>query len=197
MPNSKCLLEKYAYEQNIKILPVQETLTSDVEKLHFLNMNCIHDPNQSKNRGAALYVSHEYTITKLDKISKISTEMDSAWALVIINNTRYIMGSIYVKRNYSNAIPEVIHMLNEAHNTMEKMKAAGVMLFGDFNARHLSWGDTKNDSNGNGLIDQLDYSKFSICSPKSPTFLSVKGSSCIDFVIVSNNLADKIESIKK
>ena len=196
MPNSKCLLEKYVYEENIKILPVQETLTSDVEKLHFLNMNCIHDPNQSKNRGAALYVSHEYTITKLDQISKISTEMDSAWGLVIINNTRYIMGSIYVKRNYKNAITEVTHMLNEAHKTMLKLKAAGVMLFGDFNARHVTWGDTKNDTNGNALIDQLDYAKYSICSPKSPTFLSVLGSSCIDFVIVSNNLSDKIVSIK-
>ena len=196
MPNSKCLLEKYAFEENIKILPVQETLTSNAEKLHFLNMNCIADSNESKNRGAALYVSHEYTITKLDKLSKISTEMDSAWGLVIINNTRYIIGSIYVKRNYNNAIPEVIHMLNEAHKTMLKMKAAGVMLFGDYNARHVSWGDTKNDANGNALIDQLDYAKFSICSPKQPTFLSVTGSSCIDFVIVSNNLTDNIDSIK-
>ena len=196
MPNSKCLLEKFAYEENIKILPVQETLTSNPERLHFLNMNCIADSNESKNRGAALYVSHEYTITKLDKLSKLSTEMDSAWGLAIINNTRYIMGSIYVKRNYHNAIPEVIHMLNEAHNTMLKMKAAGVMLFGDFNARHVSWGDTKNDTNGNALIDELDYAKFSICSPKRPTFLSVTGSSCIDFVIVSNNLTDNIDSIR-
>ena len=196
MPNSKCLLEKYAYEENIKILPIQETLTSDVDKLHFKNMNCIADSNQSKNRGAALYVSHDYTVTKLDHISKISTEMDSAWGLVVVKNTRYIMGSIYVKRNYNKAIPELIQMLSEAHKSMIKMKAAGVLLFGDFNARHVTWGDTKNDVNGNALINQLDYAKFSICSSKSPTFLSVLGSSCIDFVIASNNMTDKIVSIK-
>ena len=196
MPNSKCLLEKYAYENEFKILPVQETLTSDVVKLHFQNMNCISDTNSSKNRGAALYVSHEYTVTKLDKISKISSEMDSAWCLVVINKTRYIMGSIYVKRNYKKAISEVISMLNEAHNTMINMKAVGILLFGDFNARHVTWGDTKNDANGIALMDQLDYAKFSICSAKSPTFISVMGSSCIDFAIVSNNLTDNISSIK-
>ena len=196
MPNSKCLLEKYTYEKNIKILPVQETLTSDPEKLHFLNMNCISDTNQSQNRGAALYISHEYNFTKLDKISKISTEMDSAWALVIINNTKYIIGSIYVKRNYKNAIPELIQMLEEAYITMSRMKAAGIMLYGDYNARHITWGDSKNDANGTALIDRLDYAKFSICNAKNPTFISVMGSSCIDFAIVSNNLTDNITSIQ-
>ena len=196
MPNSKCLLEKYAFEENLKILTVQETLTSDVGRLHFLNMNCISDLNKSKNRGAALYVSHEYTATKLDKISKISSEMDSAWGLVVINKTRYIIGSIYVKRDYKKAVSEVISMLNEAHNTMIKMKAVGILLFGDFNARHVTWGDTKNDANGIALMDQLDYAKFSICSAKNPTFISVMGSSCIDFAIVSNNLTDNISSIK-
>ena len=79
---------------------------------------------------------------------------------------------------------------------MIKMKAVGILLFGDFNARHVTWGDTKNDANGIALMDQLDYAKFSICSAKSPTFTSVMGSSCIDFAIVSNNITDNISSIK-
>ena len=94
MPNSKCLLEKYSYENQFEVLAVQETLTSDKEKLHFVNMNSISDTNQSKNRGAALYVSHEHSVTKLDEISKLSKEIDSAWGLVIINNTRYVIGGI-------------------------------------------------------------------------------------------------------
>ena len=191
MPNSKCLLEKYNYEKKFKVLAVQETLTSDKDKLHFLNMNCISDTNQSKNRGAALYVSHEHDVIKLDHIAKISKEIDSAWGLVIINKTRYVIGSIYVKRNLNTAINEVMNLLDEAHATMTKMKASGVILLGDFNSRHVTWGDTKNDAYGNALMDQLDYGRFSICSAKNPTFLSVQGSSCIDFAIVSNNLTKK------
>ena len=194
MPNSKCLLEKYSYEKKFNVVAAQETLTSDKEKLHFHNMNCISDTNQSKNRGAALYVGHEHNVVKLDHISKISTEIDSAWGLVIINKIRYVIGSIYVKRNYNSAITDVIKLLDEAHNTMIKMKASGVILLGDFNSRHVTWGDSKNDAYGNALMDQLDYGRFSICSAKNPTFLSVMGSSCIDFAIISNNLTNQIIS---
>ena len=196
MPNSKCLLEKYSYENQFHCLAVQETLTSDQEKLHFVNMNCISDTNQSRNRGAALYVSHEHSVTKLDQISKLSKDIDSAWGLVIVNNTRYVIGSIYVKLNHKSAITEVMSMLKKAHLTMIKMKAAGMILVGDFNARHITWGDTRNNEYGNALVDELDYSKFSICSAKDPTFLSVLGSSCIDFAIISNNLSDKIMTSK-
>ena len=191
MPNSKCLVEKYSYENKFNVVAVQETLTADKEKLHFLNMNCISDTNLSKNRGAALYINHEHNVIKLDQIAKISTEIDSAWGLVIIKKIRYVMGSIYVKRNYNSAITEVMNLLDEAHSTMIKMKASGVILLGDFNSRHVTWGDTKNDAYGNALMDQLDYGRFSIYSAKKPTFLSVKGSSCIDFAIVSNNLTKK------
>ena len=191
MPNSKCLVEKYSYENKFNVVAVQETLTADKEKLHFLNMNCISDTNLSKNRGAALYINHEHNVIKLDQIAKISTEIDSAWGLVIIKKIRYVMGSIYVKRNYNSAITEVMNLLDEAHSTMIKMKASGVILLGDFNSRHVTWGDTKNDAYGNALMDQLDYGRFSIYSAKNPTFLSVKGSSCIDFAIVSNNLTKK------
>ena len=196
VPNSKWLLQKYSHENKYTILTVQETLTSDLDKLHFTNMNCVPDTNKSKNRGAALYVSHEYSLTKLDKISRVSTELDSAWGLVIISNKRYIIGSIYVKRNCNAAISEVMNLLNEAHKTMIQLKATGIILLGDFNARHVTWGDTKNDSYGIKLVDQLDYARFSICSAKTPTFLSVMGSSCIDFAIVSNNLTEKINGMK-
>ena len=64
VPNSKWLLQKYSHENKYTILTVQETLTSDLDKLHFTNMNCVPDTNKSKNRGAALYVSHKYSLTK-------------------------------------------------------------------------------------------------------------------------------------
>ena len=147
-----------------------------------------------KNRGAVLYGSPEYTPTKLDKISKISTEIDSAWDLVKVNKKRYIIGSVYVKINYKTAINEVNNMLNEACITMIKMKASGLVLLGDFNARHITWGYNKNDSYGNALVDQFDYVRFYICSDKNPTFLLAKGSSVIDFAMVSNNLTEKIIS---
>ena len=60
----------------------------------------------------------------------------------------------------------------------------------DFNARHLSWGDTVNNDYGKILAETLDQTKYSICTSASPTFLCSNGSSHIDLSIISNNLVD-------
>ena len=85
-------------------------------------------------------------------------------------------------------------MLSEAHQLQNKLKARGIILLGDFNARHVTWGDTINNLYGEKLAEELDAGLFSICSPQSPTFLSANGSSVIDLLVVSNDLLDKIET---
>ena len=85
-------------------------------------------------------------------------------------------------------------MLNKAYELRRKFKTNGIILTGDFNARHTAWGDQLNNAYGRALLDQLDASKFSIYTSSTPTFLSSNGSSCIDLTIVSHDLIDKIVS---
>ena len=188
------MIEKYAENQNFDWISLQETGTNNAEKLKLTNMNGISDSNQSKNRGTSLYVRKGCTCTKITEISEMSKNLDSSWGLAVIRNKRYIVGNVYVKLNCQTAISETIDMLTSAQNMTRKFRACGVILSGDFNARHPLWGDEVSNSYGTQLTNLLDNSKFSIITPNTPTFLCENGSSVIDLVIVSNNLANKVET---
>lgn len=189
---SKFTLNKFNSDRNIDILALQETGTTEAAKLQLENMKFIHDANNAKNRGAALYVNNKFSIKKLDSIS--SPYMDACWGLVHIYNKRLIVGSVYVKLNVKPAISEVLKMIKAAQQKQTQLKAAGIILTGDFNARHIAWGDSTCNEYGKELFNSLDTTKYSICSSQSPTFLSANGSSNIDLTIISNNLIDSVSS---
>ena len=193
---SKMLVNKYNDIKDIDILAVQETGSGDLLNLELLNMSVICDTNKASNKGTALYVNNKHSITKLDTISKLSRNIDSCWGLVVIGKKRYIIGNVYVKLNHKPAITEVLKMLRAAEQKQTELKASGIILTGDFNARHLSWGDTVNNYYGNCLAEGLDNTKYSLCTSETPTFLCANGSSKIDLFILSNSLADLVESCK-
>lgn len=193
---SQFSLNKFLDTQQIDILCTQETNTTDPEKLRLNNMGYITDTNNAKNRGAALYAKDIYSITKLEEISKISKHIDSCWGLVTIHNQRYIIGSVYNKLDYKLAIKEIMKMLTAAEKRKVELKAQGIILSGDYNARHLSWGDTINNEYGKQLVGSLDHTKYSISISQSPTFLCTNGASYIDFSIISNNIVDSVSSCK-
>ena len=197
---SRFLLDNYAHENSHAVLMVQETLSTDLNNISLTNMKVITDDNNAANRGAALYVNKKFTITKLKEINQISKNIDSSWGLGVINNKRYILGSIYVKLGYNNAITDVLAMLNKAYSLMKHHKAVAIILSGDFNAKHTTWGNQANDSYGRKLFENLDKTKFSILTSKNPTYLCKNGltigSSHIDLTIVTNNMIEKLESCK-
>ena len=191
---SQILLDHYVNKEKFHIVKVQETNTDDPLRLKLTNMSHITDSNNSQNKGVSLYVNSDFTISKLNEISDISKNIDTTWGLGMINSKRYIIGTVYLKLNHNKAIDEFMAMLDKAFILMNKLKAVGIIVTGDLNARHMSWSDTKNDKYGDKLAANLDRTKFSIISPNSPTFLCAKGSSVIDLAIVTNNLVDKIDS---
>ena len=185
-------LDKYTNDENFGIIAVQENGPHEQEKMKLTNMKLIQDSNASKNRGALLYVHNSIPSVNLAEISKRSTELDSAWALVVINKKRYIIGSIYIKHHYKDAIKDALSLLNSAHRMRNSLQAQGTILLGDFNARHPLWGDHLITDKGKQLFEQLDFTQFKIITSSSPTFLCADGSSHIDLMIVSNNIADQV-----
>ena len=190
---SQVLLDKYTDEEQIDFLFVQETGSTNKEKLKLSNMKLVTDPNKAVNRGAALYARNHFAITDLNEISYVSPNIDSAWALIVVQNTRYIVGSVYAKLHYDQAMNDVTKMLYKAEQLSEKHRAAGVIIAGDFNARHKAWGDTVQNKYGNLLYDKLDPMKFTIHYPDTPTYRFGKGHSTIDLYITSTRISDKVE----
>ena len=193
---SRFVLNKFIETENIEVLAVQETGTVDTSKLELNNMSIICDTNKATNKGTALYINDKHSITKLESLSKQSKNIDSCWGLVVAHNRRYIFGNVYVKLDYKPAITEVLNMLKAAEQLQGKLKAAGIILTGDFNARHISWGDRLTNDYGKNLVASIDNSQYSICTSKSPTFLCANGSSHIDLSIISNSLVDSVDSCR-
>ena len=189
-------MDKYVETKGFDLVFMQETGTSDQAKLILSNMKCVSDLNQACNRGCALFTKDCYSITGLDQISSMSKNIDTAWGLEIIKNNRYIVGSVYCKLNYASAIDDIIAMLTQAKQMCAQHRAKGIILAGDLNARHEAWGDTTSNQYGRDLLAKLDLTEYSIIAPETPTFLTETGSSVIDLIIVSNNLADSIEAPK-
>ena len=194
---SNFCLNKYIEDEGFDVLTVQELrgAVGELNPTHLPldNMNYIIDTNNAVNKGAAIYAHHNISLTKLEAISKMSTNIDSCWGLILAHGKRYIIGSVYAKLDYNSAIPEILEMLKNAEKMQQKLKATGIILTGDFNARHRSWGDTINCSNGKKLVEYLDHSSYSICTSTTPTFLCVNnGGSFIDLAIISNRLVDSV-----
>ena len=145
---SQFVLDKYVYDSDLDAIAVQETATDDIEALSLSNMTMITDSNQATNKGAALYVKDKHCLTKLEEISKNYNNLDSCWGLVVINGTRYILGNVYMKLESISGISHVISMLDRAQQLSSRLKAKGVILIGDMNARHQSWGDSTSNQYG-------------------------------------------------
>ena len=128
--------------------------------------------------------------------SKMSKNLDSCWGLVVAHKKRFIFGNIYVKLNYKEAIPEVLKMLEAAKQKQAELKASGIILTGDFNARHQSWGDSCSNYYGKILAESLDNTSYSLCTSQSPTFLCSNGSSYIDLNIISTDIAEAVVSCR-
>ena len=194
---SNFCLNKYIEDEDLDVLTVQELKGAVGElnpsHLYLDNMSYITDTNNAANKGVGIYANHNISLTKLEVISKMSSNIDTCWGLIVAHGKRYIIGSVYVKLNYNSAIEEVLNMLRAAEQMQRKLKASGIILTGDFNARHRSWGDTINCRNGKMLVESLDHSSYSICTSKTPTFLCVNnGGSFIDLAIISNRLVDSV-----
>ena len=189
---SRFMLDKYVDDNQIDVVCVQETGTSDPVKHKLCNMKVSLDTNNAANKGCAVFTRSGIFTTPLPEISKTSDQIDSVWLLIVRNNKRYIIGTVYMKLGYQKGIKELNCMLSKAKACAQKYHAMGPLLIGDLNARHENWGDTMSNQYGKILLDELDPLEFSVLSPSQPTFLAQNGSSVIDLGIVSNNLVGKI-----
>ena len=193
---SRFVLDNYCHDSELDIVAVQESYTSDSTNYSLTGMEFISDINNSVNKGTLLYVnSKKLTITQLPQISAVSKNIDTTWGLVCGKGMRHIFGSVYLKIGYNNAVNDLLKMLKVANSLALTLKAKGVVTLGDFNARNCLWGDHLDNSYGQQLAEDLDYQSFSIMAPSTPSFLSVNGSSTIDFMIVSNSIEKHFKDI--
>ena len=193
---SRFALDQYVSTKGLDIVAVQEAGRVKKDTINLAHMNPFCDSNQGANKGCVLYVHEDLRFIPLPSIAAVSKQIDSVWGLVVIGSKRIIVGTVYVKLSYNQAINEVLEMLERADKEAQRLSANGVILAGDYNARHTNWGDTTVNTYGKQLAAGIDYHRFDLVGPSSPTFVSANGHSLIDLFITTNSIVDNVSYCK-
>ena len=102
---SKFMLDKYSHDEKYDLVYVQESGTTDNDKIELTNMNVLSDDNQAYNKGALIYANNSHSLTKLKEINQMSKEIDTSWGITVMYS------SVFVKLNYIKGIVSLLHNL--------------------------------------------------------------------------------------
>ena len=75
-----------------------------------------------------------------------------------------------------------------------KHRFTSILIYGDYNARHIDWGDHKTERRGTLLKDFAQQTNLTLCSPFNRTFVCDNGGSVIDLLLAQGNICNKINT---
>lgn len=185
---SHMMLDKYVHDHDILLLSLQETGTINNMYKNLSNMTTFQDTNKQINKGCAIMVRTGTTFTQLTELSKLSKNFDTVWGILRFGGKSYLIGNVYLKLDCLQGVKDLLLMLDKAYNLAKFHKCSGLIVMGDFNARHHIWNDTTINNYGKHLEQNLDWTRFCIKAPSCSTFLAKNGGSLIDFFITSTAL---------
>ena len=187
--HSKLAIEQYVFENNIDILAICET-TRLLIKNHFKNYSTFAS---KVGRGVSLSIhdnlsSAEITSLKNDKI-------DAVFVLASDKNTRSLVASIYIPPDIPEQLKMLDSILSKCREYVSSNSLDGVLILGDFNARHPAWSDHSMNKHGLMLFNLLQGRDLNISHPNGPTFVSVNGQSVIDQCICSTKILRSLSTV--
>jgi len=166
------------------ILALSETWLSS-DKTFFLNDFHIlrKDGPSNKSGGVLLAIKRSVPFTKLDSIFSLDGVLETIAVKITSSYNDIFIISIY--RHPSNAPPSIWEELFNSVPT-----SGEIIITGDFNAHHTSWGCNRSDSMGNSLFDSSQDFSLSFINDGTPTYISyfIHSSSVIDLTFVSSGL---------
>jgi len=158
-------------------------LSSD--KTFFLNDFHIlrKDGPSNKSGGVLLAIKRSIPFTKLDSIFSLDGVLETIAVKITSSYNDIFIISIY--RHPSNSSPSIWEELFSSIPTFGQ-----IIITGDYNAHHTSWGCNRSDPMGNSLFNSSQDFSLSIINDGSPTYISyfIHSSSVIDLTFVSSGL---------
>ena len=190
-------LEHFIYENRIDSMALQETgpwtpsMGSYKGKKVFSNK----PDNLHGTAGVALILDQNLLPEIIDEL--IEDDVDAVWCQVKISGIRYLIGSVYCRPsnsvNDSNKLfDSLLRNIENARKYRTEYRFNSLLIYGDFNARHLDWGDHKTNQRGPKLLSYVEKEDLTICSPYDYTFVCNTGGSVIDLVLAEGPIVAKL-----
>lgn len=187
--NTIMALERYIWSQKLDIVCLSETKIGELPLHAFPDMKCILKPNaaNSRHRGVAMIVKNNIQFTRYTELEPPTADM--LVSITKIGGHRYFICSVYSPPKENDKLLEILDATSNIMKQMSALKVDGLILIGDLNARHETWGDHTQNTAGNKLLEFLQKWKLDVIyKHNSPTFLCDNGSSFIDLFITTDSV---------
>ena len=198
--HSKTALDKFAYENNVSLIALQETIL-DEEKVNslekFQNLESFILPKTQGTYGVGLIISPQHQPQRVLQLEE--DDCDIVWCLIKVNDLCVLTASAYSPPNNVQKFLKLLSNIKAGYQFASTNKIKDILIFGDFNGRNLIWGDTTTNSHGKKLIEFIDETDFMLCTPADKTFIAPNGGSVIDLLLgcgsitglISDNWTDR------
>ena len=121
---------------------------------------------------------------------------DALWVSVKVNSTVLMIGNIYVNLSATspNNLSACLRNIQNAFDYCNKYSIKDILIVGDFNSRHISWGDTISNNNGKELAAFIGQHNLTCITPNTQTFVTRNGGSVIDLALMKGKLSNLYHS---
>lgn len=163
------------------IVCLQETWLKPESIFKIQGYSCIREDRSDGYGGVAILVKHPFPFSHVN-IS--SHDKNFSIIAIIVNNICFV--SIYIPH-------PSFQILKEVKNILESLPKP-ILVLGDFNAQHQSWGSSNNNNYGHEVLDIVDSLNLCIlnnCTPTRRTNIN-EGKSAPDLSISSPSLASSL-----
>ena len=192
---TKLALNRYMCQQELDVVCLSETKTETLPTGTFSRMNHILKPNKDnhKQRGVAIVAKSNIQLTRYPELEPPTADM--LVCIAKLGGHRYFICSAYSPPSDGAKLREITEALKNISDQAINMRVTGIMLLGDLNARHQAWGDHSHNKAGETLLEFSRETGLEIVyQHDEPSFLCDNGSSHIDLLICSNNIAQRVQN---
>ena len=186
-------IDRFNFKFEIDILALQETLL-DNSRPHLHTFYNLDTFSVNNSRGVSTSVAPRLVPQQISELQDTTT--DALWVTVRYNSTVVMIGNVYVNHSLTstNNLSSALTNITKALQYCSKFKIKDVIIIGDFNSRHISWGDIITTDRGRQLDSFIAQQNLTCVTPNTNTFVSHNGGSIIDLALMKGKVCRLYQS---
>ena len=161
-------------------LGLQETLLGNCYSRAFKGYRVVES---GEAQGCAPLIKHGYPYQKV----QVPSKFESVTVSIKIQKVPYLISNVYMSPNKSFTLEDMDRFFQNLLSLHPLPK--NIIILGDFNARHVMWGDSTINPRGRIVEDFMENNHLYPLNTDEPTHISNNGSmSNIDLTLCSRNI---------